>query len=81
VEAKRIALQETVDRFKDDMQSLTQNLDATQGRLAKRHLEVETRYWRRSTQKRLALRRLWKTKKPTPQGRPAKHLIAKLTNG
>ena len=27
--------EETVDRFKDDMQSLTQNLDATQGRLAK----------------------------------------------
>jgi mitotic spindle assembly checkpoint protein MAD1 len=42
VEAKRITLQETVDRFKDDMQSLTQNLDATQERLAKRHLAQVT---------------------------------------
>jgi mitotic spindle assembly checkpoint protein MAD1 len=41
VEAKRITLQETVDRFKDDMQSLTQNLDATRetrsGTLLKSH--------------------------------------------
>ncbi len=41
VEAKRAALQETVDRFKDDMQALTQNLEATQERLARREVEVE----------------------------------------
>ena len=41
VEAKRVALQETVDRFKNDMQTLTQNLEATQQRLARRDLEVE----------------------------------------
>jgi mitotic spindle assembly checkpoint protein MAD1 len=41
VEAKRVALQEIVDRFKDDVQSLRQNLEATQERLARRDLEVE----------------------------------------
>lgn len=41
MEAKRVALQETVDRFKNDMQTLTQNLEATQQRLARRDLEVE----------------------------------------
>ena len=42
VEAKRVALQETVDRFKNDMQVLTRNLEATQESLARRDLEVET---------------------------------------
>ena len=41
VEAKRAALQETADRFKDDMQALTQKLGATQERLARRDMEVE----------------------------------------
>ena len=41
IEAKRLALEETVDRFKDDMQSLAQNLEATQERLTGRDLEVE----------------------------------------
>ena len=41
VEAKRVALQETVDRLNDDMQGLKQSLEALQERLAKRDLEVE----------------------------------------
>jgi mitotic spindle assembly checkpoint protein MAD1 len=41
VEAKRVALQEIVDRFKDDAQGLTQNLEAMQERLARRDIEVE----------------------------------------
>jgi mitotic spindle assembly checkpoint protein MAD1 len=41
VEAKRVALQEAVDRLRIDVQSLTENLEATQGRLATRDLEVE----------------------------------------
>ena len=41
VEAKRVSLQENVDRFKVDMQGLIQDLGATQERLARRDLEVE----------------------------------------
>lgn len=41
VEAKRAGLQETADKFKDDLQVLRQNLEATQQRLATRDLEVE----------------------------------------